>query len=81
MIFMLPVVGWLIGFVLAFGMAVPFYYCWNALAPIYFAAWVPPIFLQLPFWHIVGLFVIISILKAMLVPNWGSSNTTNVGKK
>lgn len=75
MIFMLPVVGWIIGIILAIGLAVPFYFAWNALAPIYFAAWVPAIFLQLPFWHIVGLFVIISILKAMLVPNWGSNTT------
>ncbi len=74
-IYGIPVIGWLIGLIVQIAMAIPFYYAWNYVAPKYFIRWLHPEWLQLPFWDIVALFVAISIIKAVLVPRWGSTVT------
>lgn len=74
MIYSLPVVGWLIGFILHASLAIPFYFLWNGLAPTYFY-WLPSLYLQLNFWTIVGLFMLLSILKTVLLPRFGSVQT------
>lgn len=65
MIFWIPVIGWLVGAFFAFFAAIPFYFLWNALAPTY-CYWLPEVYLQIPFWHCVGLFILILILKFLL---------------
>lgn len=41
--------------------AIPFYYSWNCLAPVYFN-FVPVIYHDLPYWHIVGAFLVCTYL-------------------
>jgi hypothetical protein len=48
-------------------LSVPFYFLWNKLAPVYFYQ-IPSLYRQIPFWHCVGLFLLIAILRAMLFP-------------
>lgn len=54
--------------ILAVFLSIPFYYIWNELAPIYFY-WLPDIYKQLPFWHCMGLLVLISILRLVAFPS------------
>ena len=42
--------------------AIPSYYDWNCIAPIYLNHWVPELFLELPYWHIVGIFLVCTFL-------------------
>jgi len=51
----------------AFFLAIPFYYLWNYFAPIYLPN-LPEIYRNIPFWHCVGVFVLIGIVKALLFP-------------
>lgn len=79
MIYAIPVVGWLVGLFFHTMLAIPFYFLWNGLAPTYFY-WLPSVYQQLSFLSIIGLFVLLSILKAVLLPSFGSS-VTNQTKK
>jgi hypothetical protein len=54
-------------------LSVPFYFIWNALAPTY-AYGIPAVYQHLPFWHCMGLFVLIAILRSLLFP-WRSFNS------
>jgi hypothetical protein len=47
--------------------SIPFYFIWNKLAPIY-CYWLPPVYQHLPFWHCMGLFVLLAILRALIYP-------------
>lgn len=76
MIYAIPVVGWLIGFIIHVSLAIPFYFCWNWLAPKFFY-WVPPVYQTLGFWEIVGLFVVLAILKLILVPKFSHPSYSN----
>jgi hypothetical protein len=75
MIMLLPVVGWLIAFVFMFFLSIPFYYLWNSLAPVYFY-WLPKVYLELPFWDCVWLMMLITILKLVLLPKFGTDIKT-----
>lgn len=66
MIHAIPIIGTLIVFFVSLFISIPFYFLWNWLAPIYFY-WLPTIYLDLPFWHVVGLFMLLPILK-LFVP-------------
>lgn len=48
-------------------LSVPFYFLWNRLAPIYAGA-LPPLYRHIPFLDCVGLFVLLAIARAMLLP-------------
>lgn len=54
-----------LGFFKAFLLAIPFYFLWNYFAPIYLAT-LPPQYLDVPFWHVVGVFALITIVRRML---------------
>lgn len=56
--------GWALSLIGAFGLAVPFWLFWTAwgLGARYFY-WLPEVYHEIPFWHTVGLFIIVSILK------------------
>jgi hypothetical protein len=45
-------------------LCVPIWWLWNKLAPIYFY-WLPAVYLKLPFWHAVGLSILILMLKRL----------------
>lgn len=68
MINKLPIIGWILSSVAAVSLSVPFWVCWTAsgLGKRYFY-WLPEVYQSIPFWHCVGLFIIIAILKGTLV--------------
>jgi len=76
----IPVLGWLLSAIVAMSLSVPFYFIWNSLAPTYFY-WLPAVYLAIPFWDCVGLFMIIPILKLMLVPKFVYPSTSLPEKK
>lgn len=43
--------------------AVPFFFLWNYFAPIY-GSNLPEAYLHLPFWHCVGLFALLGVVKS-----------------
>ncbi len=67
----IPILDWLIGLMFSFFAAIPFYFLWNGMAPIYFF-WLPEVYHEIPFWHCVWLFLLISILKWVLLPKFAS---------
>lgn len=79
MIYAVPVVGWVVGLFFHICLAIPFYFVWNWLAPTYLY-WLPAVYQQLGFWTIVGLFVLLSILKTVLLPSF-ASHVTNDNKR
>jgi hypothetical protein len=76
----IPVIGWIISFLLSVSLAIPFYFIWNSLAPTYFY-FIPEVYKNLPFWDTVGLFMIIPILKTVLIPKFFTNSTTNNNSK
>jgi hypothetical protein len=79
MIYSIPIVGWLLGLFFHTMLAIPFYFLWNGLAPTYFY-WLPPVYQNLGFMTIVGLFILLSILKAVLLPRFGTRVTNDLKK-
>lgn len=75
MINRLPLIGWMLSFIGATSLSIPFYFIWNGLAPIYFS-WLPEVYHNIPFWHCVGLFIIIPIIKQTLTPQFVKVNNT-----
>ncbi len=69
MINMIPFVGWIISALAMASLAVPFWFLWTAceLGTMYFG-FLPDKYQTLPFFHCVGLFIVISILKVVLIP-------------
>ncbi len=69
MINIIPIIGWLLSLALNASMAVPFWviWTWSGLGARYFY-WLPAVYLDIPFWHTVGLFIVIGILKSVLIP-------------
>lgn len=67
MLFFIPIIGPIFGFILMCFFAIPFYFLWNALAPVYFY-WLPQVYHTLPFWHCVGLLMLVFMLKLVLFP-------------
>lgn len=81
MINSIPIVGWLISIVVSVSLAIPFWFCWSfcGLGETYFY-WLPAVYQILPFWHVVGLFIVLSILKGKF-PTFVSSSATNNAKQ
>lgn len=48
--------------------AIPVYFLWNYLAPIYLSQ-LPAQYLDIPFWHIAGAFVLWKIVLMMIFPH------------
>lgn len=74
----IPFFGWFVSFVGNVSLAIPFWFCWTylELGRIYFD-FVPKQYHTLPFWHCVGLFMIVAILKNVLVPKLASVTQNN----
>ena len=59
--------------------AVPAYFSWNAIAPVYLS-FIPEIYLNLPYWHIVAFFLVCTYLGEQikkLVPKIISISQSN----
>lgn len=78
MINAIPVVGWFLSFFVSVSLAVPFWIVWSLcdIGETYFY-WLPPVYWHPGFWACVGLFMVIGILKAVLVPRLASVNNDN----
>ncbi len=48
-------------------LAIPFYFLWNWLAPLYFTG-LPEAMQQLPFLHCIGLLLLLAILRIAVTP-------------
>lgn len=79
----LPFVGWFLSLFFSISLAIPFWIVWTAcgIGETYFY-WLPKVYLTPGFWACVGLFMVISILKAVLVPKFVSvSNEAKAGRE
>ncbi len=64
--------------------AIPMYFSWNCIAPKYLSTYLPIIFLQIPFWHIVAFFLVCTFLGEQiekLTPKIVSISQTNTNSK
>lgn len=69
----IPVIGWIIAAILCLFVAIPIYFLWNWLCPVYFY-WLPDIYKELPFWHVFGLLWLLMSLRNILLPSISSSS-------
>ena len=60
--------------------AIPMYFAWNCIAPLYLAAYIPKVFITIPYWHIVGIFLVCTFIGEQiqkLIPSIVSVNCNN----
>lgn len=60
--------------------AIPMYYSWNCIAPKYLAPYIPVQFLNIPYWHVVAIFLVCTFLGEQiqkLVPTLVSVNNSS----
>lgn len=60
--------------------SIPLWFCWNKLAPVYFDDFLPEKFLNIPYWHFVGLTIISYLIGKMIqnvVPNFINISQNN----
>ena len=74
----IPVLGWLISAFLAVMIAIPLHFLWGWLGPVYFS-FVPAVYLNMGFWDMAGLLVLIGFLKLVVYPS--AFNRPNVTTK
>jgi hypothetical protein len=67
MINKIPFLGWFLSVIASISLSVPFWLCWThyGLGYTYFY-FAPPVFRHIPFWHCVGLFIIVGILGSVI---------------
>lgn len=78
----IPVIGWLFSFGAAVSLSVPFWFCWTfwGLGSSYFG-FLPAQYQVIPFWHCVGLFTIVWILKGLAPTLVSNTNTITPSKE
>lgn len=60
--------------------AIPAYFLWNYLAPIYLPE-LPAQYLDVPFWHIAGIFALVKIITMLIFPrNYHHTRSCKWGK-
>ncbi len=65
----IPVIGHIIALILTISMAIPFWIVWTLCGiGAKFFGWLPAVYLTPGFWECVGVFMVVSILKVVLVP-------------
>lgn len=77
----IPIVGWALSIFFSASAAVPFWFLWTycSLGRKYFG-FMPEVWLSIGFWDCVGVFVILSIIRAVL-PTLSSSSSSSEIKK
>jgi hypothetical protein len=65
----IPVLGWFISFIINASLAIPFWFIWSVcgVGDTYFY-FLPEVYRGIGFWSCIGLFIVISILKSVLIP-------------
>jgi hypothetical protein len=64
----IPIVGWIIALIFDTFLAIPTYFLWKYVVPKYFN-WMPEVWHRLPFWDIVWMVMLISIVKHVVLKN------------
>jgi hypothetical protein len=73
MINAIPVIGWAISLFFMASLAVPFWFIWTVCGiGATYAYWLPAVYLAPGFWHCVGVFIVVSIIKRVFVPTIAS---------
>lgn len=73
----IPIIGWLISFVLATFLAIPFWFIWTYLEIGAMFGFLPTALQGPGFWATVGIFMCLSIFRAVALPrglNTGDKN-------
>lgn len=68
----LPIIGWIVSAVMAILIAIPLHFLWGWLAPIYFS-FIPALYLEMSFWDMAGMLVLIGFLKLIVYPSFFNS--------
>jgi hypothetical protein len=77
----IPVVGWILAPIFSACLAIPFFVLWNWFEIRKFFYFLPDVYLNIGFLQCVGLFIIISILKVILLPSFNIKNKVKDTKK
>lgn len=74
----IPGIGWFISFIFCTSLAVPFWFIWTlcGIGDTYFY-WLPEVYRFIGFWNTIGLFMVISILKLVLIPHGIMSSSSS----
>ena len=72
----IPFIGWFLGPLFAVLGCIPFYVLWHWFGVKQFFAFLPPIYTEIGFWNMVGLALIVSMLKGLLLPTFSCTNKT-----
>ena len=66
----IPFIGWVVGPIIAFFSAIPFYVIWHWMNIKKFFYFLPDIYLNIGFWDLAFLFIIVSFLKSLILPSF-----------
>ena len=82
MINKLPFIGWLLSLTANTSLSIPFWFFWTwmGLGRTYFY-FIPSTYFHIPFWHCVGLFIILGIFKSMIPTIVSVSQSNTNGKQ
>lgn len=68
----------IVAFFMALLSSIVLYFLWNFFAPTYFS-FLPPVWLALPFWHVVGLMWCLGLIRNVIMPSASASATATSG--
>jgi hypothetical protein len=82
MINAIPFVGWGLSVFFSISFAVPFWFVWTVcgIGRTYFY-FLPPVYYEPGFWACVGIFIVMSIIKVVFVPNITSVSNSGTRKE
>jgi len=64
-----PIIGWFVSVLVNMSLAFPFWFLWTYLgAGSRYFTWLPSIWHKVPYWDLVGLFVLVHILYDLIAP-------------
>jgi hypothetical protein len=66
----IPIIGWILGPVVAICVAIPFYVLWQWFDMKQFFTFLPAAYLNIGFWQTVGLFLTFALLRMVLLPSF-----------
>lgn len=74
----IPVIGWMISAIASLSLAIPFWFFWSYfdVGETYFG-FLPCEWQSIPFHDCVGIFICISIIKAVFIPKLATVNQNN----
>lgn len=75
-----PILGWIISAVFAVLIAIPLHFLWGWLGPTYFS-FVPVIYLNMGFWDMAGLLVLVGFIKLIVYPSAFNRTFTSAQEK